>query len=123
MLGKAVVERETRGGGNEYVYWLAGRAPAPAPINSLVDAEAEATYAAEQRPLDVAQVALAHQPVAANFSCVASPVLPDDITDDVVDAEIRVCDLLEVIKTLTAERDAAVVKAEARECSDARSAH
>ncbi|WP_254599180.1 1-pyrroline-5-carboxylate dehydrogenase [Burkholderia lata] len=96
------------------MYWLAGRAPAPAPapVTSAVDAEAEVTYAAEQRPLDVAQVALVHQPVAAKFSCVASSVLPDDSADDVVDAELRVFDLLEVFKTLTAERDSAVAKAE-----------
>ncbi|MBN3832917.1 1-pyrroline-5-carboxylate dehydrogenase [Burkholderia sp. Ac-20344] len=109
MLGEAVVEREKRtGGGNEYVYWLAGRAPAPAPVNSAAEAEAEVTYAVEQRPLDVAQVALEHPPVLANFPCVARPVVPDGV----VDAEIRMSDLLAVIKTLTAQRDAAVAKAE-----------
>ncbi|WP_241017603.1 hypothetical protein [Burkholderia sp. Ac-20349] len=51
-------------------------------------------------------------PVTANFPCVARPVVPDGGADDVVDAEVRVSDLLEVIKTLTAERDAAVAKAD-----------
>ncbi len=109
MLGEAVVEREKRtGGGNEYMYWLAGRAPAQAPVTSAAEAEAEVTYAAEQRPLDVAQVALEYPPVVANFPCVARPGVPDGV----VDAEIRMSDLLAVIKTLTDERDAAVAKAE-----------
>lgn len=111
MLGEAIVERAKRaGGGNEYVYWLARRSPvqtAPA-----AEAESEITYALEQRPLDVAQAALLYPPVPASLPCVTRPVVPDGGTDDVVDAEIRVSDLLEVIKTLTAERDAAVAKAD-----------
>ncbi|WP_321789345.1 1-pyrroline-5-carboxylate dehydrogenase [Burkholderia pyrrocinia] len=111
MLGEALVEREKRaGGGNEYVYWLAGRAPVQAA--PAAEAEPEITYSTEQRPIDVAQAALLYPPVPAKFPCVARPVVPDGGTGDVVDAEIRVSDLLEVIKTLTAERDAAVAKAE-----------
>ncbi|WP_334004265.1 1-pyrroline-5-carboxylate dehydrogenase [Burkholderia cepacia] len=112
MLGEAIVERAKRaGGGNEYVYWLAGRAPTQAA--PAAKTEPEVTYSAEQRPLDVAQAALLYPAVPANFPCVARPVVTgDDAADDVVDAEVRMSDLLEVIKTLTAERDAAVAKAD-----------
>ncbi|UTV56396.1 1-pyrroline-5-carboxylate dehydrogenase [Burkholderia arboris] len=88
MTGIGTVEREKRaGGGNEYVYWLAGAAP-PAPQTTNVPPVAAGPTLAET---------VANLPPAAV---------------GVVDAEVRICDLLADIERLTAERDAAQLKAD-----------
>ncbi|MBR8123263.1 1-pyrroline-5-carboxylate dehydrogenase [Burkholderia multivorans] len=88
MLGDGLVEREKRaGGGNEYVYWLA-RAARPTALTSSVSPTAGKPSLAE---------AIANLPTAAV---------------GVVDAEVRISDLLADIERLTAERDAALRKAE-----------
>ncbi|WP_342704229.1 1-pyrroline-5-carboxylate dehydrogenase [Burkholderia arboris] len=87
MTGVGTVEREKRaGGGNEYVYWLAGAAK-PAPQGGNTPPAAPASLAE----------AVANLPPAAV---------------GVVDAEVRICDLLADIDRLTAERDAAQLKAD-----------
>ncbi len=74
MLGDGLVEREKRaGGGNEYVYWLAGAAPRGS------------------QPADAA---------------------PPPSAAGIVDAEVRISDLLAAIERLTVERDAALQKAD-----------
>ncbi|WP_186288558.1 1-pyrroline-5-carboxylate dehydrogenase [Burkholderia gladioli] len=107
MVGTGTVEREKRvGGGNEYVYWLA-RGSLPA-----MPVEAIAPSPAEHLPGEGAAVETTDgpdaRPAPVNFPCRVAPV----VTDDVVDAEIRMADLIETIKTLTGERDAALQKAE-----------
>ncbi|WP_419687230.1 1-pyrroline-5-carboxylate dehydrogenase [Burkholderia theae] len=88
MTGIGTVEREKRaGGGNEYVYWLAGAAP-PASQTTNVPPVAAGPTLAE---------AVANLPPAAG---------------GVVEAEVRICDLLADIERLTAERDAAQLKAD-----------
>ncbi|KVH04147.1 1-pyrroline-5-carboxylate dehydrogenase [Burkholderia anthina] len=90
MLGEALVEREKRaGGGNEYVYWLA-RAAQPA------------------SPADVA-------PPAAVAPQLVSVGLVDDSVDPnarVIDAARIIADLRADVERLTAERDAAKLKAD-----------
>ncbi|RQZ78876.1 1-pyrroline-5-carboxylate dehydrogenase [Burkholderia cepacia] len=88
MTGIGTVEREKRsGGGNEYVYWLAGAAP-PAPHTTNLPPVAARPTLAE---------AVANLPPTAV---------------GVVEAEIRICNLLADIERLTAERDAAQLKAD-----------
>ncbi|WP_334032663.1 1-pyrroline-5-carboxylate dehydrogenase [Burkholderia gladioli] len=106
MVNTGTVEREKRvGGGNEYVYWLARGAPAMPP-------ESIASSPAEHLPGEGAAVETADgpdaRPAPVTFPCRVAPV----VADDVVDAEIRMADLIETIKTLTGERDAALQKAE-----------
>ncbi|MDN7812133.1 1-pyrroline-5-carboxylate dehydrogenase [Burkholderia gladioli] len=106
MVSTGTIEREKRvGGGNEYVYWLARGAPA-------VPVEAIASSPAEHLPGEGAAVETTDgpdaRPAPINFPCRVAPV----VADDVVDAEIRMVDLIETIKTLTGERDAALQKAE-----------
>lgn len=90
MLGEAIVEREKRaGGGNEYVYWLA-RAAQPA------------TPAGDAPP-----AAIAPQLVSVG--------LVDDSVDPnvrVIDAARIIADLRADVERLTAERDAAQLKAD-----------
>nr|WP_230939418.1 1-pyrroline-5-carboxylate dehydrogenase [Burkholderia diffusa] len=89
MLGDGLVEREKRaGGGNEYVYWLARAARPPVtPASSASSPPAKPSLAE----------AIADMPAAAV---------------GVVDAEVRMCDLLADIERLTVERDAALQKAD-----------
>ncbi|AOI65527.1 1-pyrroline-5-carboxylate dehydrogenase [Burkholderia territorii] len=89
MLGDGLVEREKRaGGGNEYVYWLARAARPPVtPASSASSPPAKPSLAE----------AIADMPAAAV---------------GVVDAEVRMCDLLADIERLTIERDAALQKAD-----------
>ncbi|KVR93959.1 hypothetical protein [Burkholderia vietnamiensis] len=93
MLGEALVEREKRaGGGNEYVYWLA-RAAQPA---------TPAAPSSDTSPDD------------------AAPALVSvGLVDDSVDPNARVIDAAQIIECLratverlTAERDAAQLKAD-----------
>ncbi|WP_334071160.1 1-pyrroline-5-carboxylate dehydrogenase [Burkholderia cepacia] len=87
MLGEAVVEREKRaGGGNEYVYWLA-RGAAPIPLANAAP--------------PVVALSLAEAVAGLPPSAVAA-----DTTSRVI-AELRA-----EVERLTAERNAAVAKAE-----------
>ncbi|WP_247873471.1 1-pyrroline-5-carboxylate dehydrogenase [Burkholderia sp. LS-044] len=87
MLGEAVVEREKRaGGGNEYVYWLA-RGAAPIPLANAAP--------------PVVALTLAEAVAGLPPSAVAA-----DTTSRVI-AELRA-----EVERLTAERNAAVAKAE-----------
>ncbi|WP_186085923.1 1-pyrroline-5-carboxylate dehydrogenase [Burkholderia gladioli] len=104
MVSTGTIEREKRaGGGNEYVYWLARSAP-PALLLA-----ASAANASEPLPGEAAAIDVLDEPDAR-----PAPVnlLAPVVADDIVDAEIRMVDLIEVIKTLTGERDAALQKAE-----------
>ncbi|KVE37688.1 hypothetical protein [Burkholderia sp. BDU5] len=88
MLGEAIVEREKRaGGGNEYVYWLA-RGVAPVPPADAVPAPPPALSLAE---------AIASLPPSA---------VAADTTRRVI------ADLRAEVERLTAERDAAHLKAD-----------
>ncbi|WP_186124198.1 1-pyrroline-5-carboxylate dehydrogenase [Burkholderia gladioli] len=103
MVSTGTIEREKRaGGGNEYVYWLARGAPAVPPSTGIVG------HAASVALVDEVQAIPDAPPVPVNFPCRVAPV----VADNVVDAEIRMADLLDTIKTLTGERDAALQKAE-----------
>lgn len=103
MVGTGTVEREKRvGGGNEYVYWLARGAPAVPHSTGIVGRAASVALVDEVQAIPDAP------PVPVNFPCRVAPV----VADNVVDAEIRMADLLDTIKTLTGERDAALQKAE-----------
>ncbi|WP_186101841.1 1-pyrroline-5-carboxylate dehydrogenase [Burkholderia gladioli] len=107
MVSTGTIEREKRaGGGNEYVYWLARGAPPALPV------AASAANASEPLPGEAAAIDVLGDPDArpapVNFPCWVAPV----VADDVVDAEIRMSDLFDTIKTLTGERDAALQKAE-----------
>lgn len=94
MVGAGTIERKKRaGGGNEYVYWLVRGDQARAPAVAALDPEL--TYSGEQVPIRIASVGIVDAATAA---------VP---TDDVVDAEVCVADLLAKIERLTAERDAA----------------
>ncbi|KVO10393.1 1-pyrroline-5-carboxylate dehydrogenase [Burkholderia ubonensis] len=94
MVGAGTIEREKRaGGGNEYIYWLVRGDQARAP--AVAARETELTYSAEQVPIKIASVGI--------FDAATAAVS----TDEVVDAEVRVADLLATIENLTAERDAA----------------
>ncbi|NIF39514.1 1-pyrroline-5-carboxylate dehydrogenase [Burkholderia sp. Tr-862] len=88
MLGDGLVEREKRaGGGNEYVYWLAGAAQPAAPTCNVPAATAKQliTEAVESLP-------------PAAFSA--------------VDNERVIADLRAAVERLSAERDAAQLKAD-----------
>ncbi|WP_431206764.1 1-pyrroline-5-carboxylate dehydrogenase [Burkholderia cepacia] len=94
MLAEAIVEREKRaGGGNEYVYWLARAAQPPTPAAPTSDT-----------PPDDAAPAL-----------VSVSLVDDDSVDpdgSVIDAARIIADLRAEVERLTAERDAAQLKAD-----------
>ncbi len=90
MLGDGLVEREKRaGGGNEYVYWLARAVQAAAPAGDTPPA------AAEPALVSVGVVEKALDPNAG-----------------VIDVARIIADLRADVERLTAERDAAQLKAD-----------
>lgn len=90
MLGEALVEREKRaGGGNEYVYWLA-RAAQPA------------TPASDTPPVEAA-------PALVSVGLVEKSLDPNA---HVIDGAQIIADLRAEVERLTAERDAAQLKAD-----------
>ncbi|WP_407971419.1 1-pyrroline-5-carboxylate dehydrogenase [Burkholderia pyrrocinia] len=90
MLGEAIVEREKRaGGGNEYVYWLA-RAAKPA------------TPASDTPPAAAA-------PALVSVGLVETSLDPNA---GVIDVARIIADLRAEVERLTAERDAAQLKAD-----------
>ncbi|WP_321929877.1 1-pyrroline-5-carboxylate dehydrogenase [Burkholderia cenocepacia] len=93
MLGEAIVEREKRaGGGNEYVYWLA-RAAQPA---------TPAAPTSDTPPDDAA-------PALVSVGLVEDSVDPNA---HIIDAARIIADLRADVERLTAERDAAQLKAD-----------
>lgn len=93
MLGEAIVEREKRaGGGNEYVYWLA-RAAQPA---------TPAAPTSDTAPDDAA-------PALASVGLVEKSLDPNA---RVIDGAQIIADLRAEVERLTAERDAAQLKAD-----------
>ncbi|WP_322067517.1 1-pyrroline-5-carboxylate dehydrogenase [Burkholderia cenocepacia] len=90
MLGDGMVEREKRaGGGNEYVYWLARAVQAAAPSGDTPPA------AAEPALVSVGLIEMALEPNAG-----------------VIDVARIIADLRADVERLTAERDAAQLKAD-----------
>ncbi|WP_175878858.1 1-pyrroline-5-carboxylate dehydrogenase [Burkholderia sp. BCC0097] len=93
MLGEAIVEREKRaGGGNEYVYWLA-RAAQPA---------TPAAPTSDTAPDDAA-------PALVSVGLVEKSLDPNA---RVIDGAQIIADLRAEVERLTAERDAAQLKAD-----------
>ncbi|WP_231749018.1 MULTISPECIES: 1-pyrroline-5-carboxylate dehydrogenase [Burkholderia] len=90
MLGEALVEREKRaGGGNEYVYWLARAADCAAPASDTPPPATAPT---------LVSVGLVENSVDPNCS--------------VIDVARIIADLRADVERLTAERDAAQLKAD-----------
>lgn len=90
MLGEAIVEREKRaGGGNEYVYWLARAALSAPPANDTPPADAG--------------------PVLVSVGLVEKSLDPNA---SVIDVAQVIAGLRADLERLTAERDAAQLKAD-----------
>jgi len=90
MLGDGLVEREKRaGGGNEYVYWLARAAQAAQPLGETPPAEAA--------------------PVLVSVGLVEKSLDPNA---GVIDVARIIAELRADVERLTAERDAAHLKAD-----------
>ncbi|KGS34451.1 hypothetical protein X962_2010 [Burkholderia pseudomallei MSHR7343] len=88
MLGEAIVEREKRaGGGNEYVYWLAGAAKSVPPASDT-------------------------PPAAAALVSVGLVENSLDPNARVIDVARIIADLRADVERLTAERDAAQLRAD-----------